>query len=101
MVACIDDFKQLKNRAQFGAWLGLTSKQHSSGGKTNLGSITKWGSTYLRTLLTQGTKAIVLTRHYDNPIFSWAQKLRDRIGWQKAVVALATKNARILWAVMV
>ena len=45
-------------------------------------------------------KAIALTRQYDNPIFLWTQKLRERIGWQKAVVALATKNARILWAVM-
>jgi len=101
LVATVGSFRQFRNGAQFAAWLGLTPKQHSSGGKTNLGSITKRGSTYLRTLLIQGAKAIVLTRHYDNPIFSWVQKLRDRIGWQKAVVALANKNARILWAVMV
>ena len=48
----------------------------------------------------QGAKAIALTRQYDNPIFLWVQQLRERIGWQKAVVALANKNARILWAVM-
>jgi hypothetical protein len=65
-----------------------------------LGSITKRGSFYLRTLLIQGAKAIALTRQYDNPIFLWVQKLRERAGWQKAVVALANKNARILWAVM-
>jgi hypothetical protein len=65
-----------------------------------LGSITKRGSVYLRTLLIQGAKAIALTRQYDTPIFLWVQKLRERIGWQKAVVALANKNARILWAVM-
>jgi transposase len=80
--------------------LGLTPKQHSSGGKISLGSITKRGSVYLRTLLIQGAKAIALTRQYDNPIFLWTQKLRERIVWQKAVVALANKNARILWAVM-
>lgn len=43
----------------------------------------------------QGAKAIALTRQYDNPIFLLVQKLRERIGWQKAVVALANKNARI------
>jgi transposase len=100
VVATVGDFKQFKNGAQFGAWLGLTPKQNSSGGKSSLGSITKRGNDYLRTLLIQGAKAITLTRQYDNPIFLWAQKLRERVGWQKAVVALANKNARILWAVM-
>ena len=100
LVATVGDFRQFRNGAQFAAWLGLTPKQHSSGGKTSLGSITKRGSVYLRTLLIQGAKAITLTRQYDNPIFLWAQKLRERAGWQKAVVALANKNARILWAVM-
>jgi transposase len=87
--------------AQFGAWLGLTPKQNSSGGKTSLGSITKRGSNYLRTLLIQGAKSVVLTgKHNDDPISQWVQRLRERCGWQKAVVALANKNARILWAVM-
>ncbi len=100
IVATVGDFRQFRNGSQFAAWLGLTPKQHSSGGKTSLGSITKRGSVYLRTLLIQGAKAIALTRQYDNPIFLWVQQLRERIGWQKAVVALANKNARILWAVM-
>lgn len=100
IVATVGDFRQFRNGSQFAAWLGLTPKQHSSGGKTSLGSITKRGSVYLRTLLIQGAKAIALTRQYDKPIFLWVQQLRERIGWQKAVVALANKNARILWAVM-
>lgn len=100
LVATVGDFRQFRNGAQFGAWLGLTPKQNSSGGKSCLGSITKRGNDYLRTLLIQGAKAIALTRQYDNPIFLWVQKLRERAGWQKAVVALANKNARILWAVM-
>lgn len=100
LVATVGDFKQFKNGAQFGAWLGLTPKQNSSEGKSSLGSITKRGNDYLRTLLIQGAKAVTLTRQYDNPIFMWVQKLRERVGWQKAVVALANKNARILWAVM-
>jgi transposase len=100
VVATVGDFKQFKNGAQFGAWLGLTPKQNSSGGKSSLGGISKRGNDYLRTLLIQGAKAITLTRQYDNPIFLWVQKLRERVGWQKAVVALANKNVRILWAVM-
>ena len=54
VVATVGDFKQFKNGAQFGAWIGLTARQRSSGGKNNLGGITKRGDTYLRTLLIQG-----------------------------------------------
>jgi transposase len=100
-VATVGDFKQFKNGAQFGAWIGLTPRQRSSGGKSNLGSITKRGDTYLRTLLIQGAKSAVMTAHRrHDKISSWALALRERSGWQKAVVALANKNARILWAVM-
>ena len=100
-VATVGDFKQFKNGAQFGAWIGLTPRQHSSGGKNNLGGITKRGDTYLRTLLIQGAKSAVMTAHRrQDKISQWAVALRERSGWQKAVVALANKNARILWAVM-
>jgi len=102
VVATVGDFKQFSNAAQFGAWLGLTPRQNSSGGKNNLGRITKRGDAYLRTLLIQGAKSAVMTAHRrDDPISRWAHALRERSGWQKAVVALANKNARILWAVFV
>ena len=78
VVATVGEFKQFSSGAQFGTWIGLVPRQHSSGGKSNLGGITKRG----------------------DPISQWAAALRDRAGWQKAVVALANKNARILWAVM-
>jgi len=101
VVATVGDFKQFKSGAQFGAWIGLTPRQHSSGGKNNLGGITKRGDTYLRTLLIQGAKSAVMTAHRrQDRISKWAVALRERSGWQKAVVALANKNARILWAVM-
>ena len=75
--------------------------QNSSGGKNNLGRITKRGDTYLRTLLIQGAKSAVMTAHRrQDKISRWAAALRERSGWQKAAVALANKNARILWAVM-
>ena len=71
-------------------------RQRSSGGKNNLGGITKRGDTYLRTLLIQGAKLAVMTAHRrSDPISQWALALRERCGWRKAEVALANKNARI------
>lgn len=102
VVATVGDFKQFKSGAQFGAWMGLTPRQNSSGGKNKLGAITKRGDTYLRTLLIQGAKSAVTTAHKrDDPISRWVCQLREKSGWQKAAVALANKNARILWAVFV
>jgi transposase len=81
--------------------MGLTPKQHSSGGQTHLGSITKHGNTYLRTLLIQGAKSAVQHAHRRTDTLSkWIVQLKERVGWQKTVVALANKNARILWAIM-
>jgi transposase len=101
VVATVGDFKQFKNGAQFGAWLGLTPRQNSSGGKNSLGGITKRGDMYLRMLLIQGAKSAVMTAHKRNdPISKWLHQLREKSGWQKATVAMANKNARILWAMM-
>ncbi len=102
VVATVGDLRQFKDGSQFGAWLGLTPRQNSSGGKNQLGRITKRGDMYLRTLLIQGAKAMVHTAHKrDDPISKWAHQLKEKSGWQKAVVAVANKNARILWAVLV
>lgn len=101
VVATVGDFKQFNNGAQFGAWLGLTPSQNSSGGKNRLGRITKRGDMYLRSLLIQAAKSAVMTAHKrDDPISRWTHALREKAGWQKAAVALANKNARIVWAVM-
>ena len=65
------------------------------------GGITRRGDTYLRSLLVQGAKSAVMTAHKrSDPISRWTLALRERSGWQVAAVALANKNARILWAVM-
>jgi len=101
LVASVADFRQFKSAAQFGAWLGLVPSQNSSGGKTSLGRITKRGDDYLRTLLIQAAKSAVMTAHKrSDRISRWVVQLTARAGWQKAVVALANKNARILWAVL-
>ena len=101
LVAMVGDFKQFRSGNQFGAWLGLVPRQNSSGGKNSLGQITKRGDGYLRTLLIQGAKAaMVHAKKRSDRISLWMVSLIDRIGWQKAVVAMANKNARILWAVL-
>ena len=101
LIAGIGPFKQFKNGAQLGAWLGLVPSQNSSGGKASLGRITKRGDEYLRTLLIQGAKSAVMSAaKRADPNSRWLVQLTARIGWQKACVAMANKNARILWAVM-
>ena len=76
-------------------------RQSSSGGKPSLGQITKRGDDYLRTLLIQGAKSAHDPRQEtQRPHLVMDGELRDRVGWQKAVVAMANKNARILWAVL-
>jgi transposase len=65
-VATVGAFKQFRSGSQFGAWVGLVPRQHSSGGKSQLGGITKHGQTYLRTLLIQAAKSAVMTAHRRN-----------------------------------
>lgn len=101
LVASVGDFAQFANARQFGAWLGLVPSQNSTGGKASLGRITKRGDDYLRTLLIQGAKSAVMTAgKRSDRISRWLVQLKERVGWQKAVVALANKNARILWAML-
>lgn len=101
LTASVGDFSQFKAGHQFGAWLGIVPRQNSSGGKASLGRITKRGDDYLRTLLIQGAKSAVMSApKRDDPISRWLVQLTARVGWQKACVAMANKNARILWAVM-
>ena len=101
LTAGVGEFAQFGSGAQFSAWLGIVPRQNSSGGKPSLGCITKRGDDYLRTLLIQGAKSVVMSAHKRNdPTSAWLQQLIARVGWQKACVAMANKNARILWAVM-
>jgi transposase len=99
IVATVGDFAQFRNGRQFAAWLGLVPSQHSSGGKERLGGITKHGDEYIRMLLVQGGKAALhCAKPREERVWLWADALSKRQGWQKAAVALAAKNARILWA---
>lgn len=100
-VATVGDFHQFSAGSQFSAWMGTVPSQHSTGGRAKLGRITKRGNDYLRTLLIQGAKAAVFSAHLrDDRISRWVVGLKERLGWQKAAVALANKNARLLWVAM-
>jgi len=101
IVATIGNARDFKSGRQFAAWLGLTPRQYSSGGKTRLGHITKHGDAYLRCLLVQGARSALHTanRHADR-ISCWARSIESRRGYHRALVAIASKNARIAWALL-
>ncbi|MGN8139211.1 IS110 family transposase, partial [Paraburkholderia sp. 22099] len=101
IVASVGNGHDFKSSRQFCAWLGLTPGQHSSGGKARLGSITKTGDSYLRTLLVLGARSLLMkaTAHSD-PVSRWAVQLKQRRGFGRAVVAIAAKNARMCWAAL-
>jgi transposase len=102
MLASVGDPKQFRNGRQFAAWLGLTPRQYTTGGKIRLGRITKKGDAYLRTLLIHGTRAVLATvKDKDDKLSRWTKALIERRGYKRAAVALAAKHARILWALMV
>jgi transposase len=86
---------------QFAAWLGLVPRQYSTGGKAKLGRITKRGDAYLRTLLMLGARAVLqaATQKTDR-LSRWAMALRARRGYHRAIIAVAAKNARIIWALL-
>ena len=101
MVASIGNGHDFKNSRQFCAWLGLTPGQHSSGGKSRLGSITRAGDKYLRTLLVMGARSLLMrAANHTDPVSRWALKLKERRGFGRAVVAIAAKNARMCWAAL-
>ena len=101
IVASVGDAKLFKNGRQFAAWLGLVPRQYSSGGRTILGRITKHGDIYLRTLLIHGARSALITlARRSNRLSRWAARLIERRGFRKACMALANKNARVLWALL-
>jgi transposase len=101
LVASIGDAKTFKNGRQLAAWLGLVPRQNSSGGRERLLGISKRGDTYLRTLLIHGARAVLfhLKRHADQAQ-GWLARLAGRRNPNVAAVALANKNARIVWALL-
>ena len=100
IAAAVPDASLFRSGRQFAAWLGLTPRPHSSGGKERLGGITKQGDGYLRRLLVVGATAVMRMARKDAARQPWMAKLLERKPVKIATVALANKTARIAWAVM-
>ena len=101
LLATVGEGRDFRNGRQFAAWLGLTPRQYSTGGKTRLGRITKRGDRYLRTLLVHGARSIVSRADgRTEPTRQWVSAVCERRGFNKASVALAAKNARVVWAML-
>jgi transposase len=101
IVAAVGDGSEFKNGRHLAAWVGLVPRQFSSGDRTVLMGISKRGNQHLRSLLVHGARAVVRTApnktDHNN---QWVNQLRERRGFNRATVAVANKNARIIWAVL-
>jgi transposase len=101
IIAAIGDGSEFKNGRHLAAWVGLVPRQFSSGDRTTLMGISKRGSQHLRSLLVHGARAVVRTAPARaDPNNQWVNQLRERRGFNRATVAVANKNARIIWAVL-
>jgi transposase len=101
LVASIGDAKNFEDGRQLAAWLGLVPRQSSSGGKQTLLGISKRGDIYLRTLLIHGARAVIrVAERKANHAESWLGQLMVRRNKNVATVALANKNARVVWALL-
>ena len=101
IVAAVGEAKEFKNGRHLAAWIGLVPHQYSCGGKSRLKGISKRGDTYLRSLLIHGARAVL--RYAPNKTDArsrWLQALIERRGYNRAAVALANKNARVIQALL-
>ena len=101
LVAAVGNAQRFKNGRELSAYLGLVPRQHSSGGKTVLLGITKRGDRYLRTLLIHGARSALRQCKLEGDARSrWVARISAARGPNVAAVAMANKNARILWALL-
>lgn len=101
VVADVGNPRVFKNGREFAAFLGLAPRHTGTGGRTTNLSISKRGDKYIRTLLVQGAQsALRFTSKKDDPLSRWCEGVKQRRGLHKAAVALANKNARIIWRLL-
>jgi transposase len=101
LVATVADPRAFRSGRDFSAWIGLVPKQHSSGGKDRLGSISKRGDRYLRSLFTAGALAVIrYAKIHGTTHRPWLTALLARRATKVAAIALANKIARMAWAMM-
>lgn len=99
LLTVLSDPLLFKNGRHFSAFLGLVPRQYSSGGKQRLQGISKRGDKYIRGLLVHGARSVLLhSKKKTDKRSEWLKRLNDRSGHNKTCVAIANKNARVLWS---
>lgn len=100
VIATVPDIHRFPSGRHFSSWLGLTPRTHSSGGRSVLGRITKMGNSGLRAMLYLGASSITSVPNSKSPLGCWASRLRSRRPYKVAVIAVANRIARIIWALL-
>ena len=101
LVASLSNPKAFRSGRNFSAWIGLVPKQHSSGGKDRLGSISKQGDRYLRSLFVAGALSVIrYAKIHGTKHRPWLTALLAQKPTKVAAIALANKLARMAWAMM-
>lgn len=103
IISSVGNARQFRNAREFAAWLGVVPRQHSSGGKERLVGISKRGDAQLRTLLIHGARSVLLAsvrKSKNDKRSQWLHKLTERRNKNIATVALANKQARVIWAML-
>lgn len=101
VVATVCEAKGFDTSRTFSAWIGLVPKQYTTGGQVKLGRISKRGEKHIRTSLIHGARAVIANcKHKTDRTSLWIKELIERRGFERATVALASKNARLIWALL-
>lgn len=100
IVSCCGNLKQFKRGRDFAAWLGLVPRHFGSGGKNKITSLSKKGNEYLRSLLIHGARSVLALAIRGIGNSKWAE-LEKRTCFNKTCVAIANRNARVIWALLV
>ena len=101
VVATVNEAKDFNSSRSFSAWIGLVPRQYTTGGVVRLGRISKRGEKHIRTSLIHGARAVIANcKNKTDSTRIWVKDLIERRGFKRATVALAAKNARLIWALL-
>lgn len=96
-----NDAKHFETSRSFAAWVSLVPRQYSTGGGVRLGRISKRGEKHIRTSLIHGARAVIANcKNKTDQTRLWVKDLVERRGFKRATIALAAKNARLIWALL-
>jgi transposase len=100
LAATLPDVSAFRSARDLSAWLGLTPKPHSSGGKDRLGAISKMGNRYIRRLLYLGAMGVISSRKRSDPGDDWLARMLAKKPLKVVAIALANRMARAVWAML-